>query len=374
MQINSIHKNIMNSRFAASLLAFSLGISVACQSFAQDKNQPTVLRPYVPVPEGLKLKPLDAIPHNASHFVAQTKHLLTLVKKYPAPVEDPWFAINGVKFWPANPITQEGIKVLDAEQAGFNESVHKAALQCSKPQAPVAGHQTVLIDIKSAGIAVPVFLTPDADELGYLELSIDRPGKPVALVVRAGKGVALRVTTSSGTTLAAVHLQTYHPSVVLGVNSNIVTQQFNKGSSGGNCNYRFGNESDTNPLLQYLGFDASKAVVFKHELPTSKIAIGAPQKTKFDQPLLGNFLNPEMPVPHNYGVAVLASLGYVRPVRIKIGEEKTPTELLEVLKPFQIPPNLFGSHSVKFFLPRGTATPSGGLSHSTMLQEALLTQ
>jgi hypothetical protein len=369
MQLNYLNKNIMNLRLTAGLLAFSIGISVASQSFAQNSNQTTVLRPYVPASEGIKLKSLDAIPKNAGHFVAQTKHLLTLVKKYPAPVADPWFGINGVKFWPANPINQEGIKILDAEQAGFNASMLKAALQCGKPQASVAGNQIVLIDIKSTGVAVPIFLTPDADELGYVELSLDRPGKPVALIVRTYKGIALRVTTSPGTTLTTVHLQTYYPSVVLGVNPNIVTQQFNPGSSAENCNYRFGNESDTVPLLQYLGFDAAKAVMFKHEQPTSKIAIGSPQKTKFDLPLLGSFLDPDMPVPHNYGIAVLANLGYVRPVRIKIGEEKTPTELLEVLKPFQIPANLFGSHSVKFLLPRGTTAPSGGLSHSTLFQE-----
>jgi hypothetical protein len=44
-----------------------------------------------------------------------------------------------------------------------------------------------------------------------------------------------------------------------------------------------------------------------------------------------------------------------------------------VLKPFRLPPGLYGAHSATFFVPKGVPRPTGELGHSVLYDFNTLT-
>jgi hypothetical protein len=354
-----------------TILATAWVLSAACWA----QPGPTILQPQKAEPAGPRYEAVRPAPENPDHFVARTKHLLELVRKNPAPDGDPRYGVGGVRFWPASPITAASLRVLDEEGGRANRQLRDRALSCGRPGELPRKAQVVLLETRGSRLSVPVFLTPEGKELQYIELSLDRPGPPVLLVVTGYNALAIRITTSPATRLAAVHLHTYYPNVVLGVEPAKVTQQYN---GPGDCRYGFSDSVQSNVVLQQLGRDPDAAVRYKTD-GQHQVAIGVPQAVKRAPPVLGNFLDPEMPVPNNYGIVVLASLGYIRPVSLGAGSEPgvvqdgrarriIHNEALEVLKPFRIPAGLAGGHSVTFLLHLGSPIPSGELAHSSLIR------
>jgi hypothetical protein len=313
------------------------------------------LQPPAPQPRQERLLPAAA---DDSHFVVRTRHLLDLARRHPAPPRDPWFKVNGVPFWPASPIARPALKLLADEGGAFDPAARDAALQCRVPQDLPDDTRLLLLDARSHGdLALPVFLSEEnGQELHYLELSLDQPGAPVLLWITGYDGLAVRITTSPATRLAAVHLQTYYPSVVLGVDPARVSRQYYRVSSGSDCG-----TSSTHAAPPRL-----QGEPLRYQLQgQDSVAIGAPQPVRREPPLLGAFLDPEMPVPGNYGIVVLADQGYLRLVP---DGKHGPDSSFEVQKPFRIPAGLAGAHSVRFLVPPGVAVPSGPLAHSSMVR------
>jgi hypothetical protein len=303
------------------------------------------------------------------HFVARTRHLLDLVARYPAPSNDPWFKVNGVQFWPATPISTDAIALMETERAPFDRGQRDNALKCGYPATLPENTQVVLLEARGGRLAVPVFLQPDGGELHYLELSLDAPGAPVLLVITGYDGLAVRITKSAATRIAAVHLNTYYPNAVLGIEPALVTQQYLGRERASSCKYGFSDAVQGPAVIRQLGFDPAKAVRYRAG-DGSLVAIGTPQSVQRQSPKLGAFLDPMMPLPHNYGVVVLASLGYIRPVAVKPAESERllSGNAFEVLKPFRIPEGLAGSHSVTFVLTNDSPVPAGNLGHSSLLR------
>jgi hypothetical protein len=350
----------MKNLAAVVLISFLPGWCLA-------QGDPTVLKPQKAEPAAPRHQSVRPAPDDPGHFVARTKHLLELVRKYPASKEDPWFKVNGVQFWPASPISREALKMLEDERGAFSPLERDQAVRCGVPPDMPPDTQVVLLEAPGSRLAMPVFLSPDGKELHYLELSLDQPGAPVLLVITGYDGLAVRITTSSATRLTAVHLHTYYPNVVLGVDPKKVTQQYYGRGPNNNCQYGFSDGVQGLAVIQRLRHDPSKAIRYKTD-GQDRIAIGAPQPVKRAPPMLGTFLDLEMPIPNNYGIVVLADLGYIRPVRLKT-EGGRGSDAFEVLKPFRIPSGLAGSHSVTFFLTRESPVPSGELAHSSMVRQ-----
>jgi hypothetical protein len=313
----------------------------------------------VPPPLYTRVNPTN---DNPQHFVARTKDLLKLVRKHPAPAGDPWFQINGLQFWPATPISVDALRVMDWEGGKFDRAQRDQALRCGLPGTLPPDTEVVLLDAQENRLVVPVFLKPDDQGLGYLDLSIDRPGAPVLLVITGNEGgLAVRISVSPATHLAAVHLNTYYPSVVLGVEPDKVTREYYEGGPNNNC--RGGGTG----LFKHLGYGPEKAVHYKTEGETH-FSIGTVQPANRNPPMLGTFLDPEMPAPSRYGILALANLGYLRPSRtLTLAEMGRP--VLDVLKPFRVPAGLAGAHSVTLVLRPRSPSPSGDLGHSSIIRQ-----
>lgn len=294
-------------------------------------------------------------------FTARTRHLLPLLLANPALEKELFWRLGGIDMYPVSPITSESFRVMRKEAAAFDRKTRDGALHCSIPVGLPPDYQVLVLDLDAVEtVPIPLFLAAEAMELGYVEVSLHRPGRPVMLVVTSHNARALRLAVSTDTELAGVHLLSYYPGVVLGVPPQKVTRSYfpQAKSARGNCQYL---DPQSSKALQQLGLRpaASEVIRLKGKPPFS---VGEEVAMTLESPLLGSFLDLDMPVPSQYGLAVLASRGYLR-VRAVPDSSR---EELELRRTFRMPAGLAGSHSRTFVLPQGVKGPSGDLGHSTL--------
>lgn len=342
-----------------------------CAASALAQNAPKILTPEKPPPSRPAFLPVPPAPENPEHFVARARDLLPIVRQHPATADAARheFRIEGVRLFPTDAFTQESFRLLDEEGGKFNSKLRDRLLDCAATPAP-ADSQVLLIQVEAGRLPpVPVFLDPDAKELSYLELSIDQPGAPVLLKLSSYDGIAARVTASPRTKLAGVRLDSYYPGVVLGVDPALVSQRARVRSTDRPCALEKFQRSET---MRDPPFDNRKTITYKADGSHYQFAIGDPQAVRRTRPTLGNFLDPDMPVPNQHGLVVLAAKKFIRaiPQLIENSGRSLGHETYEILQPFRIPEGLAGAHSVTFLLPAGIAAPSGDLAHSLMFRRA----
>jgi len=185
----------------------------------------------------------------------------------------------------------------------------------------------------------------------------------VVLVVESYDSLALRLAVSPETQLAAVHMHSYYPGVVLGVAPSKVTRDYlpQEGSQRTECQYSDGRDGNA---LQRLGLEpVAREVIRLQGAPPFRVGGDVP--ASLQPPLLGSFLDLQMPVPSQYGLAVLASRRYLRPHKSPPGT--IDKDALEVLHPFRFPPSLYGAHSRVFVVRDGVRAPSGNPGHSKVI-------
>ena len=294
-------------------------------------------------------------------FTARTRDLLPLLLANPALENESFWRLGGIYMYPVSPITAEGFRVMRTEAAAFDRKARDAALRCSIPVGLPSDYQVLVLDLDAVEtMPIPLFLTTEATELGYVEVSLHRPGLPVVLIVATHNARAVRLAVSKSTELAAVHLLSYYPGVVLGIPPQKVTRNYlpQTKSARENCQYL---DTQSSKAMQQLGLKpaASEVIRLKGKSP---FIVGEDVAMTLQPPLLGSFLDLNMPVPSQYGLAVLASRGYLRVRAVPNSSE----EELEVRRTFRIPAGLNGSHSRTFVLPKGVRAPSGDLGHSTL--------
>lgn len=351
------------------LATFSVLLGWAQPSAALEHAQDgvTILKPQSPAPSQPKYRSIAPAAENRSHFVAKTKHVLEFAARNPAPANARSAVLAGTEHYGVEAITPQVLTLLQAESAAFDSKLHTRLLQCGNPALKDLGEVTVvLVEAERGGMAMPVFMTPESDALRYFELSVDLPGDPVLMVITGYTGLAMRITASHRTRIAAVHLHTYYPSVVLGVDPSRVTRQYLGHRHG--CDYGFGDGVKGPAVIERLGLKDAKILRFTTQSKAGhELAIGPPQATRRDPPRLGSFLDTEMPAPHSYGILALHYLGFIRPINNRPGTSAVGFAY-EVLKPFRMPEGLAGGHSVRFVVSNDALAPSGDLAHSSIVQ------
>jgi len=309
-------------------------------------------------------------PTRERYFVARTRDLLQLLHRYPAIDNEPFWYVAGIDMYPVPSISARGLRVLRDEASPFDRMARDRALRCGTPTDLPAKYQVVVLDLDGADVMpVPVFLSPESNHLRYVEVALFRPRLPLVLLVHGYVGVALRVATSPGTELVAVHLQTYHPSVVLGVPPVKVSQTYRppgdvEGAASTGCAYRATKVDD---LVESLGLHPIETEFLR--LPRNEYRLfEAPFPITRGEPRLGAFLDMDMPAPSEYGLAVLSDKRYLRQVSL-VQKVDNVVDVLEILKPFRLPGGMYGSHARTFYLPRGKRSPDGNAGHSSLIRE-----
>jgi hypothetical protein len=351
----------------SAALSFFVCITLATLSTARE-SKPVVLTPDVhekaaaPVP----LEYIEPAPDNPGHFIARQRDLLSIARKYPDVTTSPYDEAFGIKGIP-RAVTAEAFRILEEEGGSFDRALRDQALTCSSSVAP-ASAQVIVVDVVSrSSVQIPVFLSPEADPLSYFELAVDNPGAPVFIVVRSNLAIALRVTLSDRTKFAGLRLTTIHSGIVLGLDPRLVERRTYLNQSDKRC-----------PRL-----DSMDPNVFEPRSPAPdeadathytfkggyQFAIGNTVPVVRGKPTIGNFLDPDMPLPGHYALLVLSKSGYIRPLAApEITKQSLRYEAYEVQKPFRFPAGLNGGNAVTFILPPGVESPSGRLLHSTMVR------
>lgn len=288
-----------------------------------------------------------------SDFSPRTRDVIDFIRTGRTPAE---FAHAerpvGIFFrWPVNEIPKEALSILERERGQFDRTGLQAAI-CRNGFVLQSKVQVVRLSV-GQGIPLPVFLAPDATALNYYEVSLDVGTYPVLLQVTSYDSAAVRVTTSPQTRLVGVQLSSYHPSVVLGVDPNIVSTRYDHGAGLPKCQ-----------SSGILAKDVAGVVPHRIESP-SRAAVGEPQPVRSLPPTVGQFVDYDAPAASSYGMAVLEHLGYVRAVRV---QGLPGSRYMEVLKRFRMPEGLAGAHSVSFIVTPGGPIPSGNPRHSTIWQ------
>jgi hypothetical protein len=289
----------------------------------------------------------------AAHFVARTRDFLELLRRQlPNDSED----LAGVHLFPMSPPSAESLQLLELEAGAFSPSLLNEALACGLPGNVPSDGEILVFEASVEGVTVPVFPIPDTHDLAYFELSVDRPGSPVLLVVHGREPFAIRIVSSSATDLIGVHTNTHYPSLVLGLPPNLVSQNYQTEVDREGCNY------DSTGAFEWAGnrrITRIKARWTYGSPENLRQAIGNAQPVRRNWPRLAEFLDPDMPVPSQYGLAVLADRGYLR-----VHEDISGDQRYEIRKPFRLPEGLYGAHSAEFLVPPGVDLPSGDLGHS----------
>jgi hypothetical protein len=343
----------------------NLFLAACLGAMLQAAQAQTILEPEQPQPPGPVYVLVRPSADNPAHFVARARDLLPILERHPVDPRDFRPRILGVELHIYQAISAQGLRVLAEEGGKFDASLRDRMLNCPAKPLPA---QLQVLELDASlyhGLTVPVFMDVGGQELKYLQLSLDQPGLPVLLRVKSYAGIALRLTTSPRTRLAGVRLESYYPGVVLGVDPRLVSQQTQRREKPEPC-------ADEKLLAQTRPEPTLPAPVIFKLSDIFDVAIGEPQAVKRRKPTLGNFLDPDMPLPNRHGLVVLASLGYLRPIALAKGKGPQVTHLptLEILKPFRIPEGLAGGHAVAFFLPDGVEAPSGDLGHSSIVRLA----
>lgn len=316
--------------------------------------------------------------HNTSHvarplatsgFVARTRDLMQLLVRNPALDDELFWYLAGIEMNPVSSISARSLQILRSEASAYDPAARKRALRCGVPAALPTKYRVLVLDLHgAASVPVPVFISPQASELRYVEVGLHRPELPLVVLVTGYNGLALRLATSPETDLVAVHVQTYYPSVVLGVPEAKVTRTYMRQYVGNDavtpsCVYR---NIKAQEMAEGFGLKPTETEVLSAEGHDTRFVNPQVAILKL-QPLLGTFLDLEMPVPSQYGLAVLADKGYLRPAQSK-RQHGGYGQVLEVLKPLRLPEGLYGGHSRTFLLPHGVREPSGDLGHSTLIR------
>lgn len=344
------------NRFSTGVIAFVLGSFLAILATAGDASPGVrIMTPRALDADSPRYERIAAAPENRAHFIARSKHLIAFARANPASSEQPHAPVGGVKFWPATPITAEALHIFDLEGNDLDAALRDRVLRCGSPR-----QTTTIVRLNAqaaAGIVVPVFLIPGANALRYFELSLDQPGEPITVMISGYDGLAVRITTSAGTRVGAVHVQTYYPSVILGIDPALVTQQYH------------GCKSVQTSDVAITAVRASEQQYSLAGMKGYQMAIGSPQSVRREAPFLGSFSDPEMPLPHSYGIAVLNHLDYVRSTVLSGGRiPNAHGSPYEVLRPFRMPEGLNGGHTVVLVVSESKLTPSGNLGHSSVVQ------
>lgn len=228
---------------------------------------------------------------------------------------------------------------------------------------------------------------------GLLEVDVNSPSRPVALVLVAYYPTVWNIRRTAGTRIVGVWANGYHQPLVAGAGADVpvVVSRFDKGAPC--ATYAMGQSVANTQAKLAFGRDAT----LYHDIGTTRrAAVGSPlsvsQVFQFEGPPYQSLIDPTLKPGGRAGLAVMESAGLIRRASIQdvarwaawMAECSppppmpplahpaprialvVPSDAWVVLKPMEYPPGLYGGNSALFYVFKGSPTPTGDPGHSTV--------
>ncbi len=301
---------------------------------------------------------------------------------------------------------QEAARALAArnarEQANAEESLAaqqgltgQQRAQCQMRGLVLPKDFVVLVAGGHMGVEQAFQIDDSGTAAGLFEVDVNVTAKPVVLMLGAYYPSVWRLRWTPATRLVAVVLSGHHRQEIVGVPKGVpllTTTSANKGS----CGYFYpaaDGDRFINPLARRLFgrpaemiYPANRGrVLVGDPIPAGTVLMSAPG------PAINSFADPARPLAGPAGIAAAVQRGVLRPAtrtdldawRVAWTEQRPPSDVPPtagggalrmptpnrdnsylILGPFEMPPGLFGGHSVDFIVSRGVPYPTGNPGHS----------
>jgi hypothetical protein len=301
---------------------------------------------------------------------------------------------------------QEAARALAArnarEQANAEESLAaqqgltgQQRAQCQMRGLVLPEDFVVLVAGGHMGVEQAFQIDDSGTAAGLFEVDVNVTAKPVVLMLGAYYPSVWRLRWTPGTRLVAVVLSGHHRQEIVGVPKDVpllTTTSANKGS----CGYFYpaaDGDRFINPLARRLFgrpaemiYPANRGrVLVGDPIPPGTVLMSAPG------PVINSFADPARPLAGPAGIAAAVQRGVLRRAtladidawRVAWTEQRPPSDVpptagsaglrmpspnrdnsYVVLRPFEMPPGLYGGHSVDFIVSRGVPYPAGNPGHS----------
>lgn len=244
------------------------------------------------------------------------------------------------------------------------------------------------------GAAIPEAIEPTGSQAGRIDIDINRPDRPVALVLVAYDPVVWNIRTTPGTRVVAVWASGYYRPLVAGLDPStpVVRSSYTDRSPCAGYSYNVG---VANPMAR-AAFQRN-AELYYDLTRDKRIAIGAPlaagQSFVAAGPAYQRLIDPALDVQGPAALRKAEAAGKVRkmtaadmerwlqflracwgpldtPQVANPGPSRAPSappNAYVVVEPFAVPTGLFGAHAVTFYVFKGDKPPVvRDLGHSTL--------
>jgi len=249
-----------------------------------------------------------------------------------------------------------------------------------------------------AGREVNFQIDQSGHQATQIDVVVNQPNKPVALMLGAYEPTIWNVSWTQGTNIVAVFVSGYHRQTVSGLSNSIptlISSYDNKGA----CGYFYVSSEDDyriNPMSRKLfGKDADMI----YPASNGKVVIGKPISTGMnlqradDDPSVESFRDTKAPLAGSAGLEEAVRYGLIRPATQQDAEAWAETVATSapkrdvppvagqasasprvpniyrgyvVLKPFFYPAGLYGANLATFFILKGVPRPKGNPGHSAI--------
>ena len=230
-------------------------------------------------------------------------------------------------------------------------------------------------------------------EATQMDIIVNRPGKPVVLMLGAYEPTVWNIGWTPGTRIVAVYVSGYHSQAVTGLSPQMPVLNSSYDNKGPCDNFYVSDDNlpKLNPLARQL---FGRAVTMAYETRNGQAVLGTPLSGNI-KPLQAagsaapaSFRLKDAPLAGEAGLEEALRQGILRPAteadalawsRASGRDRDNPPlsgaeprrvnpgfNAYVILKPFRIPAGLYGAHSATFYLARGVQYPRGDLGHSAL--------
>ncbi|MBE2293281.1 MAG: hypothetical protein IAF01_12165 [Xanthomonadaceae bacterium] len=273
---------------------------------------------------------------------------------------------------------------------------------CAFPELAAAGPFQLYAAGAYGGRTLGYQIDRSGNEGTAVDVLVNSPHSPVALMLGNYQPTAWNIGWTEGTRIVAVLVGGYHAQQVTGLPADvprIVSTHDNRGA----CGYFYvsaDKPQGLNPLARQV---FGRRIDMLYPVREGKVVIGATPEagakllTDAAASPVSTFRVPDMLAAGEAGLEYAVRQGWLRPATP--GDAQAWIAALDaqpggdlppvaggpprrslnvhhgyvVLKPFELPPGLYGAHSATFFVPKGVSRPTGNPGHSAIYDFNTLT-